>query len=365
MDSSELYQQITESIRQQIISGIYKPGSRMPAIREMAEQLRCAPGTVLRAYQELTRMGLVTSNKGQGTRVMDSPPGNSGQTPLRRATLFNRSEAFFLELMMSGYTAEEIEQSMRVVSDRWRTYANPPAEILPGELRFAGSHDLAMSLLSSHFQEITAGLALQVTYSGSLGGLMALANHHADLAGCHLWDALTDSYNEPFIRRLLPGQEVALLTLAHRRLGLITAPGNPLGLHTLHDLLRPQVRFINRQEGSGTRVWLDAQLHSKGIPKTAIHGFSEEKMTHSEVAQAISKGLADVGLGIESASLSLGLDFYPLTTERYDLAIPASTWNEKNLHTLKKWLDLPQTKTAINHLGGYDTHETGLLRWIA
>lgn len=365
MDSSELYQQLTESIRQQIISGAYQPGSRMPTIRDMAEQMQCAPGTVLRAYQELTRMGLVTSNKGHGTRVTNFSPGKDGQTPLRRASLYNRTEAFLLDLMMAGYSAEEIEQSLRVVSDRWRTYSSQPEEALPGMIRFMGSHDMAMSLLSSHFQDITSGLVLQLTFSGSLGGLIALANHSADMAGCHLWDESTDSYNEPYVRRLLPGQQVAMLTLAHRRLGLIVARGNPCELHSLEDLASPYVRFINRQEGSGTRVWLNAQLRRNGIDTARIPGFENEKMTHSEVAHAVSKGLADAGLGIESSALSLGLDFQPLTTERYDLIIPAGKWKDHGLESIQEWLKSSEARTAIDNLGGYDTSETGTLRWIS
>ena len=95
-------------------------------------------------------------------------------------------------------------------------------------------------MIAAQYHEANPELILHLSFSGSLGGLIALAEKNADLAGCHLWDETTDTYNEPFVRKLLPGQKVALLTLAHRRVGLIFAPGNPLGLNDLTDLARQE-----------------------------------------------------------------------------------------------------------------------------
>lgn len=364
MDQAHLYQQIVESIRAEILSGMLKPGDPLPAMRKLTEQWDCTTGTIMRAYQELARQGLVVSHVGQGTKVVDTLP-EQNQTPLRRATLFNRTEAFLLEIMTAGYTPDEVEQSIRVALDRWRTFSSEPEQPAPDVLRFVGSHDPAMALIAAHYHEVTEGFTLQLSFTGSLGGLIALAEKKADLAGCHLWDENTDTYNEPFVQKLLPGQKVALLTLAQRRVGLILAPGNPLGVSDLTDLARAGIRFVNRQPGSGTRVWLDAQLQRAGLDPSAISGYSDEKMTHSEVARAISKGQADVGLGVETAALSFGLDFKLLTTERYDLVIPAETWEMDTVQALKGWLDSPQAKAAIHNLGGYDTTQTGMISWVS
>lgn len=144
-------------------------------------------------------------------------------------------------------------------------------------------------MIAAQYHEANPNLTLQLSFSGSLGGLIALAEKNADLAGCHLWDEATDTYNESFVRKLLPGQKVALLTLAHRRVGLIFMPGNPAGLNNLTDLAKPGIRFINRQQGSGTRVWLDAQFHRAGINPLSVAGYQDEKMTHSEVARASAR----------------------------------------------------------------------------
>jgi molybdate-binding protein/DNA-binding transcriptional regulator YhcF (GntR family) len=363
MEQSHLYQQIVESIRDDILSGAIKPGESLPPMRKMTEKWNCTTGTIMRAYQELAHQGLVISHVGKGTKVVDSLPGQS-RTPLRRATLFNRTEAFLLEIITAGYTPDEIEQSLRAALDRWKAFSSKAEEAPLNVLRFIGSHDPSLAMIAAQYHEANPELTLHLSFSGSLGGLIALAEKNADVAGCHLWDEATDTYNESFVHKLLPGQKVALLTLAHRRVGLMLLPGNPLGINSLADLCKPGVRFVNRQQGSGTRVWLDAHLHQAGIDSSSIVGFQDEKMTHSEIARAISKGQADVGLGVETAALSFGLDFKLLTTERYDLVIPADKWDLDSVRALKNWLDTPHAKTEINSLGGYDTTETGMVRWI-
>jgi putative molybdopterin biosynthesis protein len=196
--------------------------------------------------------------------------------------LFNRTEAFLLEIITAGYTPDEIEQSLRTALDRWKTFSSKQEEHPSNILRFVGSHDPSLGMIAAQYHEANSELTLQLSFTGSLGGLIALAEKNADLAGCHLWDEATDTYNEPFVRKLLPGQKVALLTLAHRRAGLIFASGNPLGLNDLTDLAKPGIRFVNRQQGSGTRVWLDAQLHRAGIDTSRIAGYQDEKMTYNE-----------------------------------------------------------------------------------
>lgn len=341
-NSTHIYQNIVESIRNDCLTGALKPGNSLPTMRKMTKQWNCTTGTVMRAYQELARQGLIVSHVGQGTKVVENLP-EQNQTPLRRAALHNRTEAFLLDTMTAGYTPYEVDQSLRIALDRWRTFSSEPQAINSYVLRFVGSHDPAMALIAAHYHEVTAGFTIQLSFTGSLGGLIALAEKKADLAGCHLWDENTDTYNEPFVRKLLPGQNVALLTLAHRRVGLILEPGNPLGLSSLSDLTQAGVRFINRQQGSGTRVWLDAQLRRSGIDSSCITGFENEKMTHSEVASEISKSKADVGVGVETAALSFGLDFKLLTTERYDLVIPTEKWELESFQALKTWLDTTLT----------------------
>lgn len=364
LDRTPLYLQIAESIRQEVIYGSFGAGDSLPPVRAMAARWQCTMGTVQRAYAELAREGLVISRPGQGTRISSAAMMQPDRTPLRRATLTNQVERFLLDTMAAGYQADEVEQALRMALDRWHALPQKTSVAPDRVLRFAGSDDPAVSLVAARFGEITGGAELRLSFNGSLGGLIALAQGEADLAGCHLWDAVTDTYNTPFVQRLLPGRRVLLLTLANRRLGLLLAPGNPAGIAGLPDLARDGVRFVNRQPGAGTRVWLDAQLNRLGIDTGRVSGYGDEALTHSEVARAVSGGRVDAGLGVEAAALAYGLAFLPLATECYDLAMLPGVWQSEPCQALVRWLSADAARGAIASLGGYETGETGKTRWV-
>ena len=106
-----------------------------------------------------------------------------------------------------------------------------------------------------------------------------------------------------------------LLRLVDREQGILTAPGNPLGVNSIEDLARPGVRFINRQRGSGTRVLLDYRLSGLGIAPTNINGYRDEEYTHMNVAAAVLSGRVDAGLAVRAAANALGLPFMPIGVE--------------------------------------------------
>jgi len=359
VDKTPLYQAITETIRQDILYGVLKPGDELPPVREMARQWQCAPGTIQRAYQELARQGLTLSRPGQGTRVSALSPVEQ-ITPLRRANLVHEAEAFLLHFLSEGYSVPDIEQAVRLALDRWRVMSTEP--LLPPSpvLRFIGSHDPALSLLAAQ----APGCSFDLSFAGSLSGLIALAEYRTDLAGIHLWDAETDTYNIPFVQRLLPGRRMALLTLAHRRLGLIVPPGNPAHVTGLHDITRPDLRFVNRQRGAGTRVWLDSQLRALQIAPEHIKGYENTVPTHSEVARSIAEEQSELVVGIEATALAYGLDFIFLTKERYDLVILDEIWEWPPVQEIVSWLTTAEVQAAINSLGGYDTQSTGYIEWV-
>ena len=364
---SHLYEQIAESLRLQIAQGNLKPGQRLPTVRDLARQWECTPGTVSRAYAILTDEGLVTGHRGSGTRVTDNPAPLENAS-LHWATLINRAERFLLEAVGQGYTSTQVWSALSVAVARWETLQQdgPPVLTEPtgSPLRFAGSHDMTMDLLARQLAEGSPPLQLALSFRGSLGGLMALARGEADIAGTHLWDEATNSYNAPFVRRVLPGQSVALVTLVERSLGLILPPGNPQQIHALADLGRQSVRWINRQAGSGTRVWLDAQLRQAGVKAETIDGYVQEKTTHLEVAQAVQDGTATAGLGIYAAAAAYGLDFVPLTEELYQLAIPVTVWEMESCQSLLAAMRSPAFLASVETLGGYKTTATGDVSWV-
>ncbi|HEX9013343.1 MAG TPA: GntR family transcriptional regulator, partial [Anaerolineaceae bacterium] len=196
MEKSPLYQKIAADIRQDILEGRLKSGDALPSIREMMRRWSCTSGTVQHAYADLAREGLLTSQPGKGTRVSSQQDLNSlsAQPPIRLASLVHRAEAFLLDSITAGYSLAEIQSSINIATDRWRELQQPAAEPQDRhEIRFAGSHDMVMLWLSNHIEAILPGTALQLTFAGSLHGLMMLAEGKCDLAGCHLWDEETHS----------------------------------------------------------------------------------------------------------------------------------------------------------------------------
>lgn len=361
-----LYERIAESLRRRIASGDLTPGDRLTSVRDMAREWSCTPGTVSRAYGLLADEGLILAHQGSGTRVARGSLQTG--TPLWQwASLVNRAEHYLLEALGSGHSAAEAQSALSVASARWEALqdeetiaqAEAPQAANGYTLQFVGSHDLLIEILSGLFTEAFSEYKLETSFPGSLGGLMALAGGDAAVAGIHLWDVATDSYNEPFVRRVLPGRRLGLITLAERSLGLITAPGNPRGLEGVSDLARAGVRFVNRQPGSGTRVWLDAQLQRLDVNVGAIRGYEREATTHTGLARSVADGDADVGLGIYAAAAAFNLGFVGLAQERYDLVMGQSAWESEPGRALRQLIGSERFLERTRALGGYSTTETG------
>lgn len=222
-----------------------------------------------------------------------------------------------------------------------------------------GSHDLVLDLLAQFLVERSPGMRLASANAGSLGGLVALRRGEAHLAGSHLLHPESGEYNIAYVQQYLPGRPVVLVTLTRREQGLIVAPGNPKHVKSLADLTRPDVCYINRQRGAGTRVLLDYRLGEMGIDPVAIQGYEREEVTHLAVAAAVASGVADCGLGIRAAARALEMDFVPAEWERYDLVIPREHYESALLQPLLNLLKDEAFHAAVSELPGYDPSPMG------
>jgi molybdenum cofactor synthesis domain-containing protein len=235
-----------------------------------------------------------------------------------------------------------------------------PEKALHNRLLAIGSHDLAIDMLASSIKERSEGrITISSSNIGSMGGLLAIERGIAHFAGSHLLDTETGDYNRSYIKRYLKRTAVTLLTLVHRWQGLMIAKGNPKGVSGISDLIRPDVAFVNRQAGSGTRILLDYELQKLGINTSQIAGYRSEEYTHMSIAMAVASGRADVGLGIMASAKALDLDFIPVSRERYDLVIPSDLLDDERIELL---LEIIRSKNFMEHmlaLGGYEVEETG------
>jgi putative molybdopterin biosynthesis protein len=222
-----------------------------------------------------------------------------------------------------------------------------------------GSHDLVLDLAASALRERDPRVTLASSNVGSLGGLTALRDGLCHVAGSHLLDPATGEYTLPYLERLLPGRDVAVVRLVHRDQGLIVAPGNPAGTTGIEDVARRDLRYVNRQRGAGTRMLLDHELARFGIEPEEIEGYRREEHTHLAVAAAVASGRADCGLGVLAAARAFGLDFVPVAREPYDLVLLKDSIEDRLLAPLWSLLESAEFRRAVEGLGGYDTSEMG------
>ena len=236
-------------------------------------------------------------------------------------------------------------------------------EQIEGALLAIGSHDNTLDLLDSFLRKHHPRYSLTSAHVGSLGGIMALKNRHCHLAGSHLLDPETGLYNLAVIAEHLQGVPLKILRLVDREQGLILAPGNPLGISGISDLAKPNVTFINRQRGSGTRVLFDYELSRLGFCGEDIRGYENEEYTHMNVAAAVLSGRASAGLGVRAAANALGLDFVPVGVEEYDLIIPERYWNDDRIQALVQVIQSDEFKGTVLAMGGYGIGRTGEVVW--
>jgi len=236
-----------------------------------------------------------------------------------------------------------------------------PLDEIESALLCIGSHDMLLDIFSDLLGRRLPGARLASAHVGSLGGLVALRRGECHLAGSHLMDEETGEYNLTWIDRQLAGEAVEVVHLAMRTQGLITAPGNPLRIEGLGDLVRDEILYINRQRGSGTRQLLDYRLRQASIDPSQVRGYHRELYTHLAVASAVASGAADAGLGVMAAARALRLSFIPVASEQYDLVIRSDAMELPSMKALLNLLTDPVFRARVDDLGGYDVSRAGEL----
>lgn len=277
-------------------------------------------------------------------------------TPLPRAagsvTTLTRAEGIIrIPSFSEGVSQnEELEAELLV-----------PREEILNTVLVIGSHDMTIDLLADEIRRGGGTIRISSGNVGSLGGLIALKKKICHLAGSHLLDTQTGEYNISYVKRYLKGMNVHIYHLVLRDQGLIVLKGNPKGIGGLEYLAGSDVRFVNRQAGSGTRVLLDYKLEQLGIDGSSIRGYDHEEFTHMAVAVDVLSGAADCGMGIFAAARALDLDFIPLEREQYDLIVPSEMLDLPGIRKVLESIRTEHFRERVTALGGYDPSASGEL----
>ena len=241
--------------------------------------------------------------------------------------------------------AAEIDAQVQLALARGQSY-----------LKIFASHGYAMATLGAHLQRIQA--SVELSYRGSIEALNALARGSCDVAG---FPVPVGALQADVLDRIAPllKDDYRLVTVAARRLGLMVRKGNPCQVWTIRDLARPEVRFVNRQQGSGTRMILGLLLEQASLSEADVNGVENVELTHAAIAAYIASGKADAGLGVEAAAREFELDFVPVLTERYFLVCAAATLADPRFAETLAYLQGPAFRASLLEHPGYDGTEAG------
>ncbi len=234
---------------------------------------------------------------------------------------------------------------------------------IAGALLASGSNDPVLDILQTCLRKAHDDFFIFSANTGSTDGLVALEKGYTDIAWSHLLDPETGEYNIPYLARLVPSVKAVVVNLFFRELGFVIVRGNPLSIKGFDDLNRKGVRFINRQAGSGTRLLLDHELEKAGIFPKDITGYNDEVFTHIEVGLAVLSGEADTGIATAAVSSILGLDFVPITRERFDMILDQSVFFQKGVQALMDVLTGEEFRKRVRNLGSYDFQSSGKIMY--
>lgn len=318
-----------------LLAHIESTGNIAQSAEAMALSYRYAWG-ILRDAETLFGGALIAKTRGRGSTL----------TPLAQQLVWASKRIAARLSPTLDSLASELEIELKKLMA-----ASDPA------VRIHASHGFAVAALRDFLDE--QKIRHDVKYCGSLEAAAALAEGACDVAGFHVPIGEFEQETLRRFTRWLRPDTHCLIHLATRQQGLFVRPGNPLGVNTLDDLARADVRFVNRQLGSGTRLLLDLMLARRGIDANTIEGFSNGEFTHAAVAAYIGSGMADVGFGVETAARRFGLEFVPVLQERYFFALEKRALQSPALVGAVAAMNDSRYRERVNALPGYNGELTG------
>ncbi|TKC91556.1 LysR family transcriptional regulator [Trinickia terrae] len=340
VDSSGRETSLTDVVP--LLALVGETGSIAQAAAQKGLSYRHAWG-ILRALEERLGGALIAKERGKGSALSEL-----GQAVVRAQRL----------------CAERLDGNMQALASEVASDLNRRLGQRRGAVRIQASHGYAVAAL------VTALVArdpasVDIKYRDGAEAVTALACGECDLAGFHLPRGVFREKCASVYRRWLDPQRHVLIHLTQRKQGLFLPKGNPKGIRGLNDVARDDVRFVNRQPGSGTRMLLDLALRSIGIDPEGINGYASAELTHSAIAAFVASGMADLGFGVEPAAHHFGLDFIPIVDEDYYFACEREPLASLSLAPVVQTLRSEAFRATVARLAGYDPAHCGTIVDVA
>ena len=224
-----------------------------------------------------------------------------------------------------------------------------------------GSHD---PLLEWALRESGCGLAYLP--EGSEAGLRRLARGEVLAAAIHLHrlDGDDESANADAVAHAPGLHDAVVIALARREQGLLVASGNPLGLGDIDSVVARRARIATRPAGAGAQLLLLALLGRTKLTLDALNALKAPSPTGPDIAQAVRSGRADCGIATRAVARAIGLDFVPLTWERFDLVLRQRDYFTPSAQALFDFMRRRMFSERAAELEGYDVAETGTVRHL-
>lgn len=321
-----------------LLSAIDTLGNISAAAKASALSYRHAWG-VIRAAEEQLHASLIETTRGQGTSLTEFA---------KRLLWANRRVHARLTPTLESMASELQEELLRLYNEQ------------PQNLRIHASHGFAVEGLIRLATD-KQYLPLELRYRTAIEALGSLVRRECDLAG---FQVPIGKYQDQAVRRYMewlnPDQH-RLIYLSNRSTGLFVQQGNPRGVRSVADLVRPDVRFVNRQVGSSTRYLLDLILEDLKLNSANIHGFDSTELTHMAVAALVASDMADVGFGVETAAWRCGLDYLPLAQERYFIALHKDLVDSEPVQRFLELITGDEYQLYMSQLVGYSAEQNGAI----
>ncbi|MBA4323232.1 MAG: DNA-binding protein, partial [Odoribacter sp.] len=218
---------------------------------------------------------------------------------------------------------------------------------IEGALLAAGSNDPVLDMLLTAIKKDYPAFNIFSANTGSVSGLEALNSGLTDIAFAHLFDPQTGDYNTPYLKQYCPDSHPVVVNLFYRQIGFLITKSQSNIFQGWESLKNQNLRFINRQRGSGIRILLDYELQSRGINCSDISGYENEVYTHFEVGLSLVSNEADVGIASAVVAKILDLNFQPLVSERFDMILDKDIFFQPAIQALIETLQSDKFKSRV------------------